>query len=118
MLWICTAKETTLAIGSSVPVTNAGPVSTVGGTGTELLAPPPEQPVATDVAAAKKARAKGKILSCVLESITIKSSLIWCRFPAFKRAARRAGAKSHFRRVGAESISENIFRLGWALNAA
>jgi hypothetical protein len=72
----CTAKETTLAIGASVPVTNAGPVTTVGVTGVEVVDPPPlEQPVATNAAAAKEASAKGNILSCVLESIKYMSSL-------------------------------------------
>jgi hypothetical protein len=84
----------------------------------EWLTPPPaEQPVATNAAAANEASAKGKILSCVLESIKyILSNLVL--FQVFQRAKRGTGAKHRFWHLCADLFTEILCRLGWALNSA
>src|SRR5271166_4953953 len=60
-----TTNETTLAMGASVPTTNAGPVTVCEfGLLIVLLLP---QPVASKTAAANEAIAMGKCLPCVLK---------------------------------------------------
>ena len=70
MLLICTARDVTLAMGASVPTTNAEPVVVLD---VELTMEPLVQPVATMTAADSKRNASLKGVFCVLGDISITS---------------------------------------------
>jgi hypothetical protein len=105
----CTANETTLAIGASVPTTKEDPLWTVGVVGEEGEDPPPaEQPVATNAAAAKEASAKGKILCRVLESIKVNPLQFGVVFLTWnsqdEEQARRIASDTFVQDQGADSL--------------
>jgi hypothetical protein len=68
MLCICTANDTTLAAGASVPTTNAGPDSEDGVDPVELV-DALVQPAIKSATAARDADAIGNFMLCALNSI-------------------------------------------------
>jgi len=80
---ICVAKDTMLAMGASVPITDAGAVTVAGVVGAAVEPEPPLQPTTSDAAAASETNESTKAFKCVLESIKNQTVFLFVSFRIF-----------------------------------